>query len=393
MILTINGGSSSIKFALYQTCNPLEKTLSGEISRIGLQGTKLTFEKEEVAGGKSLSVPSGDYKAAITYLAHWLEKQIDRAKLLAVGHRVVHGMQQTKPTLIDDQLLKDLKAVIPYDPDHLPDEIQLIEIFQQQYSEIPQFACFDTAFHHAMPRVAKLLPIPKRFTDEGIHRYGFHGLSYQFLMQELVNLVGKKAAMGRVILAHLGNGASVTAVLQGKSRDTSMGFTPAGGLPMSTRAGDLDPGVAWVMMKEEQLSPKQFSEIINHESGLLAISGTSGDMQDLLKHEEKDRHAADAVDLFCYQVKKQIGAYAAVLGGVDFLVFSGGIGEHAPAIRARICEGLEFLGIELDKERNEQNAPFIAANESRVTVRLIPTDEELMIAETVSKMLHQHKKQ
>jgi acetate kinase len=172
-----------------------------------------------------------------------------------------------------------------------------------------------------------------------------------------------------------------------------MGFTPAGGLPMSTRSGDLDPGVAWVMMKEEQLSPKQFSEIINHESGLLAISGTSGDMQDLLKHEEKDRHAADAVDLFCYQVKKQIGAYAAVLGGVDFLVFSGGIGEHAPAIRARICEGLEFLGIELDKERNEQNAPFIAANESRVTVRLIPTDEELMIAETVSKMLHQHKKQ
>jgi acetate kinase len=392
MILTVNSGSSSIKFAVYQTYRQLEKTISGQISRIGLPGTMLSFKKGGITEKQTHTGNIGDYAIAINYLISWLETEVNIAEIKAIGHRVVHGMHHTRPTFIDAKLVEDLKNTIPYDPDHLPNEIKLMEAFQLHYPEIPQFACFDTFFHDTMPRVAKLLPIPRRFTDEGIHRYGFHGLSYQFLMQELENLVGKEAAMGRVILAHLGNGASITAVLQGKSQDTSMGFTPAGGLPMSTRAGDLDPGVAWLMMKQEKLSPLKFSEMINQKSGLLGISETSGDMSDLLQQEAKDIRSAEAVNLFCYQVKKWIGAYAAVLGGIDYLVFAGGIGENAPLVRSRICEGLGFLGIELDNGRNDKNAPFISANESRVTVRIIPTDEELIIAETVDQLLSRDKK-
>jgi acetate kinase len=386
MVLTINGGSSSIKFALYQPGHPLKKTFSGQLSRIGLPDTVFTLKMGETGEKQTLPIKAANYILAINYLIEWLEKQIDVADLTAIGHRVVHGMQHTEPSLITDKLLKELKEIIPYDPDHLPDEIKLIEAFKKHYPQTPQFACFDTAFHQTMPQVAKLLPIPRRFGKLGIHRYGFHGLSYNYLMQELENIAGK-AAHGRVILAHLGNGASITAVHNGKSIDTSMGFTPAGGLPMSSRSGDIDPGAAWFMIKNEDLSPKQFNHLINHESGLLGVSETSGDMNDLLKQEANDPQCAEAVDLFCYQVKKYIGAYAAALGGIDFLVFAGGIGENAPVIRERICEGLGFLGIELDSHRNKKNEPFISANESRVTVRIIPTDEELMIAEIVSKML------
>jgi acetate kinase len=383
MILTINGGSSSIKFALYETEPLLEKTVSGELSGIGASHAALTINKVK----QKVSIKINDYASAIVCLLDWLEKEHTITAITAIGHRVVHGMKHTKPGLITGKLLADLKQNIPYDPDHLPAEIKLIEAFRQSFSEVKQFACFDTAFHESMPKVAKLLPIPRRFERQGIHRYGFHGLSYQYLMLELKNLVGKKAAHGRVILCHLGSGASLCAVYRGKSIDTSMGFTPASGIPMSTRSGDLDPGVAWVMMKNEKLSPAQFNHLINHESGLLGISGSTGDMSELLKQEATDRHAAEAVSLFCYQVKKWIGGFAAVLGGVDYLVFAGGIGENAPVIRDRICEGMAFLGIELDKERNKENAPFISANESKVTVRVIPTDEELMIAKIVMHLL------
>jgi acetate kinase len=386
MILTINGGSSSIKFALYQQGHSLNKCLSGQISRIGLAGTELTFKKGEAGEKQSLPVKDVEYTSAIHYLIRWLSEQINFTDIKAIGHRVVHGMQHTKPAFITTKLLKDLKNIVPYDPDHLPGEIELITVFQKHYPNIPQFVCFDTAFHQTMPRVAKLLPIPRRFDRMGVRRYGFHGLSYNYLFEELENIAGK-ASHGRVVLAHLGNGASLAAIYKGKSIDTSMGFTPAGGLPMSSRSGDIDPGVAWFMIKNESLSPQKFNHLINHESGLLGISETSGDMNDLLKHEAKDTRCAEAVNLFCYQVKKYIGAYAAALGGIDFLVFSGGIGENAPEIRSRICEGLEFLGIELDNERNKLNSPFISANESRVTVRIIPTDEELMIAKIVGKLL------
>jgi acetate kinase len=264
----------------------------------------------------------------------------------------------------------------------------LMEALLQRYPKLSQIACFDTAFHSTMPRVAKILPIPRRFEAMGIRRYGFHGLSYSYLIEELARVAGEKAAQDRVILAHLGSGASLAAVSEGKSIDTSMGFTPAGGLTMGTRPGDLDPGVAWYMMKSENLTPKEFNKIINHDSGLLGISETSSDMQDLLAKENEDVRAAEAVELFCYQVKKWIGSFAAALGGLDTLVFAGGIGENCPIIRSRICQGLGFLGIEIEEKRNKVNAPIVSTENGKTAVRVIQTDEELMIAKTVSQILN-----
>jgi acetate kinase len=296
-------------------------------------------------------------------------------------------MKHTEPEFVTKKLLDELYRISPNDPDHLPREIELIEVLRQRHPKLPQVACFDTAFHQTMPRVAKLLPIPRRLDAKGIQRYGFHGLSYSYLMEELARLGDPAATTGRVILAHLGNGASLAAVRDGKSIDTSMCFTPTAGLVMSTRSGDLDPGLAPYLARTEQMTTKQFYEMVNHESGLLGVSETSSDMRDLLDHEKKDTRAAEAVALFCYQAKKWIGAYAAALGGLDTLVFAGGIGENAPIVRARICEGLSFLGIKLDKARNAKNAAKITANASRITGRVIRTDEELMIARSVSRVL------
>jgi acetate kinase len=248
-------------------------------------------------------------------------------------------------------------------------------------------ACFDTAFHHDLPRVARLLPIPRRYEAQGLRRYGFHGLSYAFLMGELARLAGSEATQGRVILAHLGNGASLAAVRYGKSVDTSMSFTPAAGVPMSTRSGDLDPGLFWYLARTEGLDPKRFNDMVNFQCGLLGVSETSSDMRDLLEHEAQDVRAAEAVALFCYQVKKWIGAFAATLGGLDTLVFAGGIGENASVVRARICDGLRFLGIELDEKRNLANDGVISAAAGPVVVRVIRTDEERMIAEMVCRVL------
>lgn len=243
----------------------------------------------------------------------------------AIGHRVVHGMTHVQPELVTQELLDELHRIRPYDPDHMPREIELIETFRQRHPKLPQLACFDTAFHQTMPHVAKLLPIPRRFDAKGVQRYGFHGLSYAYLMEELGRL-DPVAAKGRVILAHLGNGASMAAVSNCKSIDTSMGFTPTAGLVMSTRSGDLDPGLAPYLQRTEQMSTKQFYEMVNRESGLLGVSETSSDMRDLCASETTDVRAAEAVELFCYQAKKWIGSYAAVLGGLDILVFAGGIG-------------------------------------------------------------------
>jgi acetate kinase len=386
-ILTINGGSSSIKFALYRVDRVLTRFLSGKIDRIGLEDSTFTFNNEN---GVNQDIPEAgvsDYHSSIIFLMDWLEKQIDFSFLRGVGHRVVLGMKYTEPELITQKLLVELHSITTYDPDHLPSEIELIEVLSQRYPKMSQVACFDTAFHRTMPRVAKLLPIPRRFDKIGIQRYGFHGLSYAYLMEELVRVAGKRIGKGRVILAHLGNGASLTAVHKGKSVDTSMGFTPAGGMIMGTRPGDLDPGVAWYMMKSENLTPKQFNNLINHESGLLGISETSSDMRDLLATEAEDIRAAEAVALFCYQAKKWIGAFAATLGGLDTLVFAGGIGENCPVIRSNICEGLEFLGIGLNEKLNRKNAPIISNEKASVAVRVIHTDEEWMIAKIVSRIL------
>jgi acetate kinase len=283
-------------------------------------------------------------------------------------------------------MVEELRRLVPFDPDHLPEEILLTEAFHRRFPDLPQVACFDTAFHHDLPRVAQQLPIPRRYEAQGVRRYGFHGLSYEFLIGELARQAGAEAAQGRVILAHLGNGASLAAVRDGKPVDTSMGFTPTAGVPMSTRSGDLDPGLVWYLARTEKMSAKQFNAMVNFESGLLVVSETSSDMRDLLESEAHDVRAPEAVAIFCYQVKKWIGSFAAALGGLDTLVFAGGIGENAP-IRERICDGLGFLGIELDEKRNEANAGVISSETSRNSVRVIRTDEEWVIASMVCRVL------
>jgi acetate kinase len=386
-VLTINGGSSSIKFALYEVSDPLRRKLNGKIDRIGLSGTNLMFKDGAGNPKDSLSIAASDHRSAVNVLIDWLQKQDEFSAVVALGHRVVHGMKHIQPEIVTQDLLDELHRISPYDPDHLPREIELIETFRQRHPELPQLACFDTAFHQTMPRVAKLLPIPRRFDAKGIQRYGFHGLSYAYLMEELARLGDPVASKGRVILAHLGNGASLAAVRDGKSMDTSMGFTPTAGLVMSTRSGDLDPGLAPYLARTEQITTKQFYEMVNHESGLLGVSETSADMRDLLAQEKDDVRSAEAVALFCYQAKKWIGSFSAAMGGLDALVFAGGIGESASLIRERICDGLGFLGIELEGTRNTANEGVISTATSRVAVRVIRTDEELMIARSIGRIL------
>jgi acetate kinase len=336
----------------------------------------------------SRAVTAPDHTVAVGALMDWIEERVGRAGLAAVGHRVVHGgPKYSQPQPIDREMVEELQRLTPFDPEHLPEEILLTEAFHRRFPGLPQVACFDTAFHHDLPRVARLLPIPRRYEALGVRKYGFHGLSYEFLMGELARLAGTEAAHGRVVLAHLGNGASLAAVDDGKPVDTSMSFTPTAGVPMSTRSGDLDPGLVWYLARTGKLSAKQFNEMVNFESGLLGVSETSSDMRDLLDRETQDVRAAEAVALFCYQVKKWIGAFAAALGGLDTLVFAGGIGENAPPVRARICDGLAFLGIEIDAERNAASEGVISAEAGRVAVRVIRTDEELMIAKTVCRVL------
>jgi acetate kinase len=386
-ILAINGGSSSIKFAVHQSGTPLTPSLSGKLDRIGSGGTTLSWHTTERGSGEGqIEVP--DHESATSVLIDWLEARQEFANVKGIGHRVVHGMAHTGPVRVTPDVIDELRRATPYAPEHLPLEIDLIEAFRKRHPRLPQVACFDTAFHGKMPRVARLLPIPRRYQTRGVQRYGFHGLSYAYLIEELAHAAGPEAARGRVILAHLGNGASLAAVREGTSIDTSMGFTPAAGLVMSTRTGDLDPGLVSFLAHTEQMTASQFHQMINHESGLLGVSEISSDMRDLLAREGDEVRAAEAVALFCYQAKKWVGAFAAALGGLDTLVFSAGIGEQSAAIRARICEGLGFIGIELHDGRNAEHAAVISTDASRVTVRVIATNEELMIARSVSQVLH-----
>jgi acetate kinase len=378
-VLTINGGSSSIRFAVFEAGTRPWRRLAGKIDRIGLRGTNLTAGEPAGKPRVPVRLAAADHREAVDFLLRWLEREPVFATVRAVGHRVVHGMRHSAPERVTPRLLAELRRITPYDPDHLPREIELIEAFRRRHPGLPQVACFDTAFHRTLPRVARLLAIPRRYAARGVERYGFHGLSYAYLMEELGRL-DPAAAKGRVILAHLGNGASLAAVRRGRSIDTSMGFTPAAGLVMSTRSGDLDPGLLAYLARSERMTPAQFGRMVNHQSGLLGVSGTSPDMRDLLARESADGRAAEAVALFCYQAKKWIGAYAAALGGLDTLVFAGGIGENAPPIRERICAGLGFLGVGLDRRRNARTAPLISPDAGRVKVRVIRTDEELMIA-------------
>lgn len=388
-ILTINGGSSSIKFALFEIVSgSFRRIQEGIIERIGLQESTLRVKGLNQDDNYTRSVIASDHAMAADILMNWIEERSGRDALAAIGHRVVHGgPKYNKPQQITTEMIEELRRLSPFDPEHLPEEILLAVLFHRRFPKLPQVACFDTTFHYDLPRVAKVLPIPRRYEAKGVRRYGFHGLSCEFLMGELARQAGMQAAQGRVILAHLGNGASLTAVQNGKSIDTSMSFTPTAGVPMSTRSGDLDPGLFWFLARTEGFDAKRFNEMVNFQSGLLGVSEISGDMRDLLKVETHDVRAAEAVALFCYQVKKWIGAFATALTGLDTLVFSGGIGENASLVRARICEGLRFLGIELDEKQNSENGSTISSTGSRVTVRVIRTDEELMIAKIVCRVL------
>jgi acetate kinase len=386
-ILTINCGSSSLKFALFAPHKPPVRLLSGRVERIGMSGTKLIVAEADREPEAS-EVDAQDQAAAVNLLAEHLGRRIKLSDIAVIGHRVVHGGNRFyKSELITPTILEHLSQIVPYDPDHLPGEIGAIEAFQRLNPEVPQVACFDTGFHHDLPRVAQIIPIPRRYEASGVRRYGFHGLSYAYLMEELVRVAGAEAARKRIILAHLGAGASLAAVRNGQCIETTMGLTPTSGIVMGTRCGDIDPGLVRFLMRAAGLTLRQFHDLVNHESGLLGVSETSPDLRDLLARQDIDVRAAEAVELFCYRAKTGIGAMAAALGGLDTLVFAGGIGENSAEARHRICEGLQFLGIAIDESRNSAGASLISTEDGRAAVRVIRTDEESMIARAAAEFI------
>jgi len=386
-ILTVNSGSSSVKFALFEDSDPPRRVFGGTIERIGMPGSTLNLDDPAHARAASRPISAEHHGAAAEALLDCIGDRLGGLAPVAAGHRVVYGgSQHGDPEFATDEIVEDLRHLTPFDPEHLPGAILLIEAISRRFLDLPQVLCFDTAFHRDLPRVAQMLAIPRRYEARGLRRWGFHGLSYEFLISELAHVAGAPAARGRVILAHLGNGASLAAVRDGKSIETTMGFSPCSGLPMGTRSGDIDPGLVGYMARSEGLDAQRFHEMVNFQSGLLGVSETSPDMRDLLAREAQDVRAAEAVALFCYQTKKWIGSLTAVLGGLDTLVFAGGIGENAPSVRARICDGLGFLGIDLDAVRNASNEGVLSPSKSRVSVRIIRTDEELVMARSVRRI-------
>jgi acetate kinase len=345
-----------------------------------------------IAEGKDQKVDARSAREAAAQVVAYLHPRLGRDAIAAIGHRVVHGgLKLLAHQKITRDVLEQLRAAIPMDLAHLPGEIELIEAFEHEFPSRPQVACFDTAFFRDLPRVAQLLPIPRELSDTGLRRFGFHGLSYTYLTRRLGELAGGDAARGRVILAHLGAGASMAAVRDGKPIDTTMAFTPTAGLVMATRPGDMDPGLLLYLMRTQKLSPEQMEEFISKRCGLLGVSQTSADVRDLLARQSSDPRAAEALELFAQQAKKFVAALAATLGGLDTLIFSAGIGEHVPAIRASICADLEFLGVRIDPAANASNAPVISSPHSSVTVRVIPTDEEQIIAQVTKKLAEEAK--
>lgn len=392
LVLVLNAGSSSIKFALFDLAPAAHQTrvASGVLERIGSPNTRIVYsvgaEKASEAFGENCGPM--DALAASRAFVSWLERRVllRQAPLVATGHRLVHGLARTASAVIDTALLAELTEIVPFAEEHLPLEIALMRAFLLRFASIRHVACFDTAFHTTMPRVAVILPIPRRFFDLGVRRYGFHGLSYAFLMAELARI---DAASGRIVLCHLGNGASMAAVLDGKCVDTTMSFSPTAGLVMGTRCGDIDPAVVLYMATRDKKTPAEIQHILNHDSGLIGISGgQTSDMRDLLAlRAQGNEPATDAVAVFVHQARKFVAALAASLGGLDTLVFAGGIGENCGAIRSEICASLVFLGVELSVERNEANAPRIDSERLRVAVHVIRTNEELAVVNEVNRLL------
>jgi acetate kinase len=388
-ILTMNKGSATLKSVLYETGDHDKPLVSIAVDQSAASGGRLKITDPSGAALLDSPVDSRGSNAALEMMFAWLDEHGYLSRLAAAGHRLVEGgPRYREPQRITPEFLSELEKLAPLDPDHMSAAIQGIRFVTRKFPNLPQVACFDTAFHNSLPKVARMYALPRRFYEQGVFRYGFHGLSYEYVMQELRKIDPARAA-GRVIIAHLGSGASMVALRDGKSFDTSMGFTPLEGLVMSTRSGDVDPGVLLYFLGQEKMSPNEINTLLNKKSGLLGVSEATGDMRELLDKASQDVPAADAVNLFCYRAKKYIGAYAAVLGGLDGLVFTGGIGERAPAIREKICQGLEFLGIRLDTTLNGANAPIISSADSRVNVRVIETNEDLMVVRHVIAVLDQ----
>jgi len=375
IILSIDLGSSSLKVAVYELGNAGEqRLLEGGVESFGAPNATLWIrdyrdaasrETRRVLGG---TTPVGALLAVIDDLG---------VKIAAIGHRLVYGgLAHEMPARVTRELLASLAALVPFDPLHMPGALAAIREIESVRPELPQVVCFDTAFHHKMPAVAQRLPLPRQLWTEGVRRYGFHGLSYESIVREL----GEAGARGKMIVAHLGNGASLAAMQDGKPVDTTMGFSPLGGLMMGTRAGDLDPGVVLYLLRERRYTFGELDELLTLRSGLQGVSETSADMQKLLERRSNDSAAAEAVELFVYQVKKYIGALVTVLGGLDTLVFTGGIGEHAAPVRWEIAQGFAFLGVELDQKRNAAGEAVVSTEGSRVVVRVITAKENLMVA-------------
>ncbi len=384
-LLTINTGSSSLKAGVYRVDGAIALDVSAKVERIGLPGsrTRITDAADATLVDRQEDAPT--HESALEKVLAWLERHRAGKGLDAVGHRVVHGgSRHRQPTLISAEVLAALQALQSIDPEHMPQAIAAIQTVSRVYPTTPQVACFDTAFHQSMPWVARTYPLPRELRHAGVVRYGFHGLSCEYIMHEL-RAIDSAAADGRVVIAHLGNGASMTAVHRGAVVDTTMGFTPTGGLMMGTRSGDLDPGVLLYLLESKGMDAAALSQVVNRESGLLGVSETSADMGELLAKEAVDPRAGAAIALFCYQARKFLGALVAVLGGLDTLVFTGGIGEHAAPVRTRICAALSFLGIDLDPLRNTQHAPIISRDGGAV-VRVMKTDEDLMIARHLQRL-------
>ena len=386
-ILAVNTGSSSIKFSLYESGEREELLFSGSLTRIGLKDGRFSVVDPEGRFIDCERVDAPDHPAACRHVFSWL-RQHGPGMPDAVGHRVVHGgPRHAAPEQVTPALLDSVAELVPYAPEHLPQALNAIRYAASELPGVFQVACFDTAFHSTMPPVAKICPIPEEFRKQGVQRYGFHGLSYQYILSELQSDGDPLARKGRVILAHLGHGASMAAMLDGRSIETTMGFSPAGGLVMSTRTGDLDPGVVLFLLQEGHLDATGLRDMVNKKSGLLGVSGLSDDMRDLLDAEAKNEQARLAVELFCYSARKHIGALTAALGGLDMIVFTGGIGLHSPEIRERICSGLEFLGIQIDQEKNLNNPGIISTDASKVVVKVIETNEEVMIVRQTRSVL------
>jgi acetate kinase len=381
VILVINSGSSSIKFALF-AAEGLSRLWAGAINRIGL--TKSQFHATDRTGTKIFdkitNVP--DHTIALKLLLDAVDRQSSGTRLLAVGHRVVHGGQQCDcPVLVTRALEVRLRKLNPLAPLHQPHNLAGIAAVRRARRNIPQVACFDTAFHHRLPNLARLTALPRELYNQGIRRYGFHGLSYEYIVDELRrNEIDVRKEL--VILAHLGNGASMCALKDGASIETTMGFSTLSGLPMGSRCGDLDPGVLLYLLGKKHMSVQRVQHLLYEESGLLGLSELSSNMEDLLKQLSKPS-VAEAVEFYCYQARRQLAALTASLGGVDRLVFTGGIGANAPFIRKQICNGLKYLGIEIDQERNAEGARLISSDTGRVAIEAFATDEEMMIARHV----------